>query len=166
MDRNRAVGRSAAVVLGDFHRSCPALRHPTLATRAGVVLARLVGYLDAEATRLLTTGELEAVAAERRAVAAGRAEGTGVVPRVTDAEALLCALPGFLESRWLPEAYADAKAQVLVVEELVRWLRRSGDPDPHDYACGYLAAQVQAARAREALHRRSRRGLRLVPVAG
>ncbi len=166
MDRTAAVRRPVVAVLREFRRTSLALRHPTLATRSVEVLSRLVDYLDAEASRFLTTGELEAVAAERRAVRAGRAAAHGVVARVTDAEALLCALPGFLEPRWLPGPYADAKAQVLVVEELVRWLRRSGDPDPRDHACGYLAAEVQARRARESLRRPARSGLRLVPVAG
>lgn len=166
MDSTVAGPRTTAAVLEAFFSTHPMLRHPALAARARQVRLRLEDYLDTEAERWLTTGELEAVHEERRAVAAGLAGAEGVVARVTGPEALLCALPGFLEPRWWPSDRAAAKAQVLVVEELVGWLRMGGDPDPHAYSCGYLAAEVQVRRARDRLGRQPRSVLRLAPAAG
>src|SRR5690606_33924035 len=79
MDSTVAAPRTTAAVLEAFFSTHPMLRHPALAARARQVRLRLEDYLDTEAERWLTTGELEAVHEERRAVAAGLAGAEGVV---------------------------------------------------------------------------------------
>lgn len=145
MDTAAMVPLSIERALEDFFASSRVLRHPALWLRAHGVRRHLEDYLDADCERWLTDDEMTLVHAERQIHA------PGAVARVTGPEALLYALPGFLVGRWLPDDSAVARVQVMVVAELVEFLRADRLIDVRQLSCGLLEVESAVTQARRRL---------------
>lgn len=134
---NQAVPVSAERVLDVFYARTPILRHPSMSARAKLVRAHLETYLDTEAEHWLTDGERTLVEAERQI------DPAGAVARVTGPEALLATLPGFLDPEWVMPGAHQARAQLIVVATLVRWLLTVGIVDRAEMSCSVLEVQTR-----------------------
>lgn len=145
MDTAAVVPLSIERALEDFFASSRVLRHPALWLRAHGVRRNLEDYLDAECERWLTEDEMTLVHAERQIHA------PGAVARVTGPEALVYALPGFLVGRWVPDDRAVARVQLMVVAELVEFLRADRVVDVRQLSCGLLEVESAVSRARRRL---------------
>lgn len=143
------VPLSAAAAIDAYWTSSTALRHPPWRDAGTRVRAHLDTYLDTEAERYLTTGERALVDAERQL------DPAGAVARVTGPEALVAALPGFLDPAWMLFG-EDARAQVLVVDGLVRWLVVQGLVEQEGMSCYLLEVEVSLAHVADQLGRRAR----------
>src|SRR5690606_27978220 len=110
---------STAQILTEFFRAVERRANPAVRAHAGTVRTHLDVYLDTEAERMLTPDELALVEAERQL------DPVAAVARVTGAEALVAALPGFVDGPWLLPTRAAARAQIKLVEILVAWLEES-----------------------------------------
>ncbi|WP_127131429.1 hypothetical protein [Georgenia sp. SYP-B2076] len=144
------VPLSAAQVIGAFYASSALLRHPALRSRARRVRGHLEVYLDTEAERWLTSNELTLVEAERQV------DPADAVARVTGPEALVATLPGFVDRDWLMPTVPEARVQLRVVAELVRWLVATGLVDRHEMACSVLEIEVRLDLASAWLDERAR----------
>ncbi|WP_341358553.1 hypothetical protein V5H98_12245 [Georgenia sp. M64] len=142
------VPLSAEQVIGVFWARSRLLQHPALHARGRLVRRHLDVYLDTEAEQWLTTPERALVEAERQL------DPAGAVARVTGPEALVAALPGFVDAEWLLPSVADAHAQLLVVDSLVRWLIASGTVDAGEMSCSVLEIETRLAQAAAGLDRR------------
>ncbi|MFC4555592.1 hypothetical protein [Georgenia faecalis] len=111
---------SMAQALEAFFADAAMSDHP--ATRARIIAVRrhLDVFLDTEAERALVPDERILVEAEREI------DPVAAVARVAPPEALIAALPGFLEDAWLLPAQADARVQVRVVAQLAEWVTHHG----------------------------------------
>lgn len=136
---------SAGQLLASFLSDAPAAGHPAIRARMPRVRAHLLTYLDTEAERYLTTGELALLHAERQL------EPLDAVLRVTGAEALLAALPGFCHPAWLLPSVGDARAQLRVVSGLRHWLAQTEELYGLDIACLTLEVDAAVRRARAVL---------------
>jgi hypothetical protein len=139
---NQAVPLAAERVLDVFYARTPILRHPSMFTRGRLVRAHLETYLDTEAERWLTDGERTLVEAERQV------DPAGAVARVTGPEALLAALPGFLDPEWTMPGVHQARAQLIVVACLAEWLVSAGLVDRAEMSCSVIEVDVRLERAR------------------
>lgn len=128
-----------------FFRAVEARANQAVRAHAGAVRAHLDVYLDTEAERMLTPDELALVEAERQL------DPVAAVARVTGAEALVAALPGFVDAAWLLPSRAAARAQIKVVELLVAWLEESRRVDRGEMACFLLEVVAACRRARSLL---------------
>lgn len=142
MDETR-VPLSTAQAIDAWYATAPLLRHPALRARALRVRGHLETYLDTEAERWLTSAELTLVEAERQL------DPADAVSRVTGPEALVATLPGFVDRDWLMPMARDARVQLRVVAELVRWLVATGLVDRNEMSCSVLEieARLHAARS-------------------
>jgi hypothetical protein len=147
------VPLSAAQVIDAYWTSDAPLLHPPWRDPAERVRRHLDTYLDTEAERYLTTGERTLVDAERQL------DPAGAVARVTGPEALVAALPGFLDAAWVMPGPADARAQLRVVGGLVRWIVDRGLVAQEGMACDLLEVEVSLAHAAEVVRERSRTDL-------
>ncbi|PFG40867.1 hypothetical protein ATJ97_3408 [Georgenia soli] len=134
---NQAVPVSAEQVLAVFYARTPILRHPSMFVRARRVRTHLETYLDTEAEQWLTDAERTLVEAERQI------DPAGAVGRVTGPEALLATLPGFVDPEWMMPGVHQARAQLVVVASLVRWLVESGLVDRAEMSCSVLEVQTR-----------------------
>lgn len=136
---------SAADVLAAFFTRSPIIAHPSVRGHAGEVRRHLEVYLDTEYESFLTDPELVLVAAEREL------DPAGAVARVTDAEALVAGLPGFVDDAWLMPSVPRARAQLFLVVRLVEWLVAAGHVSRDEMACFLLEVEAAVLRARRGL---------------
>jgi hypothetical protein len=134
---NQAVPVSAEQVLDVFYARTPILRHPSMFVRGRRVRAHLETYLDTEAEHWLTDAERTLVEAERQI------DPAGAVSRVTGPEALLATLPGFIDPEWMMPGVHQARAQLVVVAALTRWLVETGLVDRTEMSCSVLEVQTR-----------------------
>jgi hypothetical protein len=146
---NQAVPLSAERVLDVFYARTPILRHPSMFIRGRRVREHLETYLDTEADHWLTDGERTLVEAERQV------DPAGAVARVTGPEALLAALPGFLDPEWIMTGVHQARAQLIVVASLAKWLVSAGLVDRTEMSCSVLEVDVRLDRARRRIDGRA-----------
>lgn len=146
---NQAVPVSAERVLDVFYARTPILRHPSMFAHARLVRAHLETYLDTEAEHWLTDGERTLVEAERQI------DPAGAVARVTGPEALLATLPGFLDPEWAMPGVHQARAQLIVVASLARWLVTVGLVDRAEMSCSVLEIQTRLDLARRRVDARA-----------
>ncbi|MHB1065197.1 MAG: hypothetical protein ACYC1Z_12040 [Georgenia sp.] len=136
---------SAAALLAAFFARSPVLAHPSVRGHAGEVRRHLEVYLDTDYERFLTPSELVLAGAEREL------DPAGAVARVTDAEALVAGLPGFVDDAWLMPGVPRARAQLFLVLRLVEWLVGAGHVDRTEMACFLLDVEAAVVRARRDL---------------
>ncbi|MEE6272949.1 hypothetical protein [Georgenia wangjunii] len=151
MNDSRAP-ESTARVLAEFFSAVDARANRVVRAHAGAVQQHLDVYLDTEAERVLTTDELALVEAERQI------DPVAAVARVTGPEALVAALPGFVDAAWLLPAQTAARAQVRLVEALVAWLEENRHVDRHAMACFLLEVDAACRRARSLIAAPAARG--------
>ncbi|MPV36210.1 hypothetical protein [Georgenia subflava] len=144
-----AVPLSAEQALTLFFRRAAVLRHPAMRVRSQRVRSHLEVYLDTEGEHWLTTGERTLVEAERQI------DPAGAVARVTGPEALVAALPGFVDPEWLMTEHSQVRAQLIVVAELVEWLVGSRLVDRNELSCSLLEIEVRLTKAWERLDARA-----------
>jgi hypothetical protein len=146
---NQAVPVSAERVLDVFYARTPILRHPSMFARSRQVRTHLETYLDTEAEHWLTDAERTLVEAERQV------DPAGAVARVTGPEALLATLPGFLDPEWVMPGVHQARAQLIVVASLARWLVSAGLVDRTEMSCSVLEIQTRLDLARRRVDARA-----------
>lgn len=120
MDDDARVPLSGAHLLASFFASAPVASHPATRARLPRVRAHLLTYLDTEGEQWLTPDELVLVGAERQL------EPVDAVVRVTGAEVVVAALPGFCHPAWLLPSSRDARTQLQVVTALRQWVTEHG----------------------------------------
>ena len=140
MTHDTRVPPSGAHVLASFFAQLPVRNHPSLRSRLPLVREHLHTYLDTEAEHWATPDELVIIGAQRQL------DPIDAVMRVTGAEVLAAALPGFCRAAWLLPERGAARTQLWVVTSLRQWLATT-------HAVADIEAAVLLGRVDDAVRR-------------